>query len=89
MTLTQGHNRHIAKVKVTVYTWYFFFLTITMITFSRVTSMGLILNTIVVHDPGKVVAGGICPIRTCLVLGVKKNMSVSSDPIDPNFLLRP
>ena len=25
-------------------------------------------DTIVVHDPGVVVAWGICPVRTCLVL---------------------
>ena len=29
--------------------------------------MGMILHTIVIHDPGVVVAGGICPVRTCLV----------------------
>ena len=28
----------------------------------------MILHTIVVHDPGVVFAGGICPIRTCLVI---------------------
>ena len=27
----------------------------------------MILHTIVVHDPGIVVAVGICPVRTCLV----------------------
>ena len=32
--------------------------------------MGMILHTIVVHDPVVVVAGGICPVRTCLVLSV-------------------
>ena len=30
--------------------------------------MGMILNTIVVHVTGVFVAGGICPIRTCLVV---------------------
>ena len=29
--------------------------------------MGMILNTIIVHEPGVVVAGGICPFKTCLV----------------------
>ena len=62
ITLTMGQ---IAKVKVTVYTLHFFCLTIT---FLRVTWMGMILHTIVVHDPGVVVAGGICPVRTCLAL---------------------
>ena len=31
---------------------------------SRVTWMGMILHTIDVHDPGVVVVGGICPVRT-------------------------
>ena len=34
---------------------------------SQVTWMGMILYTIVDHDTGAVVAGGICPVRTCLV----------------------
>ena len=34
---------------------------------SWVPQMGMILHTIVIHDPGVVVAGGICPVRTCLV----------------------
>ena len=29
--------------------------------------MEMIFHTIVVHDPGVVVAGDICPVRTCLV----------------------
>ena len=29
--------------------------------------MGMILHMIVVHDPGVVAAGGICPVRTFLV----------------------
>ena len=35
---------------------------------SRVTWMGMILHTIVDHDTGVVIAGGIRPVRTCLVL---------------------
>ena len=35
---------------------------------SLVTWMGMILHTIVDHDTGVVVAGGICPVMTCLVL---------------------
>ena len=37
---------------------------------SRVTWMGMILNTIVVHDPVVVVAGGIFPSRTCFTPGL-------------------
>ena len=34
---------------------------------SWVSQMGMILHTIVIHDPAVVVAGGICPLMTCLV----------------------
>ena len=34
--------------------------------------MGMVLHTIVVSDPGVVVAGGICPIRTCFLLRLKR-----------------
>ena len=61
MTLTQGD---IAKVKVTVYAWQKFVSGPLSFTGNF---MGVILNTIVVHDQGVVVAGGICPIKTCLV----------------------
>ena len=37
---------------------------------SRVTWTGMIFHTIVVHDPGVVVAGGICPVRACLVIDI-------------------
>ena len=63
MTLSQAH---IAKVRVTVYIWHiFFFLPDHYL--SLVTWLGMILHAIVVHDQGVVVAGGICPVRTCLV----------------------
>ena len=32
-----------------------------------VSQMGMIFHTVVIHDPGVVGAGGICPVRTCLV----------------------
>ena len=35
---------------------------------SWVSQMGMILHTIVIHDRGVVSAGGICPVRTCLVM---------------------
>ena len=64
INLTQGH---ISKVKVTVHTYpksvsgpYLFIANL----------MGMVLHLIVVHDTGVVVAGGICPVRTCLDLSV-------------------
>ena len=74
MTLPKGH---IAQVKVTFYTWQFF----PDLYLSWVTWIGMILHTIVVHDPGIVVAGVFVP------LGVKKNMCVSSDPTDPKVFI--
>ena len=41
--------------------------------------MGMILHTIVIHDTGVVVAGGICPIRTCLVLNNCNKIVVNLD----------
>ena len=34
---------------------------------SLVTWVGMILHTTIVHETGVVVAGGICPVRTCLI----------------------
>ena len=60
--MTQGH---IAKVKVTVYTHGKNLFPDHYLSWAN--WHGMILHTLIVHDPGVVVAGrGICPVRTCL-----------------------
>ena len=71
MTLTQGD---IAKVKVTVYAWQKFVSGPLSLTG---TWMGMILHTIVVIDQGVVVAGGICPVRTCLVFNKLRSVWIN------------
>ena len=39
----------------------------------------MILHTIVVHDPGVVDEGGICPVRTCLVDIENGDINVSNN----------
>ena len=67
MTLTPGH--------MTKFTHGIFFPDHYL---SLVRKMGMILHAIVVHDQGVVVAGGVCPGRTCLVnYGKKVGSSVA------------